>query len=294
MQKIRRVHPAVLATSFALLIMMLFCIVFAAQHHGDKVEFGFIPGAHAFGASRMLQSASPHYACIRYDSEEIILRALDNKVIDAALLSVETALSLPQDTYAMHGVFSVTDLCVVASEETILNISSLSGRTLILPAALEGSKEESMLKKLLEEESAAGCTLVYARNPLSAHHENPGSALLLPLDMLPSILQQDGALSVRFRLSQQWRTSFLAAAPAGHCIVYRREIAGTSTYLSFENALRDSMLYSDRKRKKTIAMAVASGLFADEETAGLVIDHMSFSYLEGADMEEAVDAWKRL
>ena len=64
--------------------------------------------------------------------------------------------------------------------------------------------------------------------------------------------------------------------------------------MSFENALRDSMLYSDRKRKKTIAMAVASGLFADEETAGLVIDHMSFSYLEGADMEDAVEAWKRL
>ena len=59
-----------------------------------------------------------------------------------------------------------------------------------------------MLKKLLEEEDAAGYTLVCARNPLSAHHENPGSALLLPLDMLPSILQQDSALSVRFRLSQ--------------------------------------------------------------------------------------------
>ena len=130
-----------------------------------------------------------------------------------------------------------------------------------------GAGKTTLIKKLLEEESAAGCTLVYARNPLSAHHENPGSALLLPLDMLPSILQQDSALSVRFRLSQQWRTSFLAAAPAGHCIVYRREIAGTSTYLSFENALRDSMLYSDRKRKKTVAMAAGAGLFDNEAAA---------------------------
>ena len=107
-------------------------------------------------------------------------------------------------------------------------------------------------------------------------------------------LRRDGALSVRFRLSQQWRTSFLAVAPAGWCIVYRRDIAGTGTFHAFEKALRDSMLYADRKRKKTIAMAVTSGLFSSEETADHLIDHMSFSYLEGEDMHAAVAAWERL
>ena len=114
------------------------------------------------------------------------------------------------------------------------------------------------------------------------------------MDDLAAALRRDSALSVRFRLSQQWRTSFLSVAPADWCIVYRRDIADTSTFRAFEKALRDSMLYADRKRKKTIAMAVASGLFADEATADQLIDHLSFSYLEDEEMRQAIAAYQAL
>ena len=54
------------------------------------------------------------------------------------------------------------------------------------------------------------------------------------------------------------------------------------------------MLYADRKRKKTIAMAVASDLFADEATADQLIDHLSFSYLEDEEMRQAIAAYQTL
>ena len=294
MQKIRRVHPATIVIAFVLLLSLLLGMTFAATQQGNRITLGLVPGAQAFGAARLLNAASPSYNSILYDDEEIILRALDNRVIDAALLSVEKALALPQDSYALHGVFAVTDLMAVAADETILNMGSLSGRKLILPQHLGGGKEESMLQKLLDEEDAAGYELVFAADPVAMHQNTAGSVLLLPLSELDAALKRDDTLSVRFRLSQQWRTSFLTVAPAGWCIVYRRDIADTSTFHAFEKALRDSMLYADRKRKKTIAMAVASGLFSGEETADRLIDHMSFSYLEGAEMDAAIAAWERL
>ena len=294
MQKVRRVHPATIVIAFVLLITMLLGMAFAAMHQGDRITLGLVPGAQAFGAVRMLNTASPSYNSMMYDDEEIVLRALDNKVIDAALITVEKALALPQDTYALHGVFAVTDLLIVSADETVINLGSLSGRTLILPEYLRGSKEESMLQKLLNEEDAAGYHLVYAADPVAAYQAAADAVMLLPLDALDAVLRRDSALSVRFRLSQQWRTSFLAVAPAGYCIVYRRDIAGTGTFRAFEKALRDSMLYSDRKRKKTIAMAVTSGLFSSEEMADRLIDHMSFSYLEGEDMHAAIVAWEAL
>lgn len=294
MQNPRRVRPVTLVIAFVLLLVLLFGMVFAAQHQGDKIHFGLVPGAYAFGAAHMLKSSSPQYDCTLYDDEEVVLRALENKVLDAALLPTEQALALPQDLYGIHGVFAVTDLLVVSADETILNMGSLSGRTLILPEKCQGSKEEKMLSKLLLEEDCAGYTIVHAADPITVYAATPGSVLLLPMEDLEAALQNDAALSVRFRLSQQWRTSFLTVAPAGYLVVYRRDKAGSGTFISFENALRNSMIYSDRKRKKTIAMAVETGLFDSEQTADQLIDHMSFSYLEGTEMESAIAAWQAL
>lgn len=294
MTKPRRVHPMTLIISFVLLIVLLFGMVFVARHQGDKIRFGLVSGAHAFGAAHLLASSSPQYVCTLYDDEEIVLRALDNGLIDAAMVSVDAALKLPEDVYALHGVFAVTDLLVLSSDQTIINIGGLSGRTLILPENCQGSKEEVMLKKLLEEEDCAGYDFCYAANPAAEYAQLPGSVLLLPMNDLEAALQQNAALSVRFRLSQQWREIFLSVAPAGYLVVYRQDKAGTGTFLSFEKALRDSMQYSDRKRKKTIAMAVAEGLFASEAPADQLIDYMSFSYLEGAEMEASIRAWQQL
>lgn len=290
----RRVRPVTLVIAFLLMLTLLFGMVFAAQHQGEKIRFGLVSGAHAFGAAHLLQSASPSYDSVLYSDEDVVLRALDNQLIDAALVSVSKALDLPEDTYALHGVFAVMDLLAVSAEETVLNIGSLSGRTLIMPQKLQGSKEAGMMQKLLDEEDAAGYDMVYAADPVAAYQKTAGSVMLLPMDDLAAALRRDSALSVRFRLSQQWRTSFLSVAPAGWCIVYRRDIADTSTFRAFEKALRDSMLYADRKRKKTIAMAVASDLFADEATADQLIDHLSFSYLEDEEMRQAIAAYQTL
>lgn len=294
MPKPRRVRPVTLLIAFLLLVVLLVGMVLFAMHQGEKVRFGLARSAHAFGAAHMLSTASPQYECLMYSDDAVVLRALDNRLIDAALLPADMALQLPEAEYALHGVFSVTDLMAVTGDETVINMGSLSGRTLILPDALAGSREENMLIKLLEETACAGYTVIYAAHPAAAYAAAPGSVLLLPMDSLEAVLQADKTLAVRFRLSQQWRTSYASAAPAGYAVVYRREIAGTGTFASFENALRDSMLYSDRKRKKTIAMAVEAGLFATEEAADRLIDHMSFSYLEGEQMEASLQGFRSL
>lgn len=293
MSKPRRVRPVILVTAFLLLIVLFGGMVFAALHHGEKVRFGLTRGAHAFGAARMMQSASSQYTVAVYDEEEIILRALDNGLLDAAMISVEAALALPEE-YEIRGVFSVTDLLAVASDETVLNIGLLSGRALILPENLAGSKEEAMLHSLLDDADAAGYSLLFARDPAAEYLKNPGSVMFLPMDDLRAAQQKAPEAMARFRLSNQWRTSYLTVPPAGYVIVCRKDILGTGTCLSFEKALRDSMVYADRKRKKTIAMAVAAGLFDSEETAEQLIDFMSFSYHEGADMQAAIGAWENL
>lgn len=294
MSKPRRVRPVVIITAFVLLIVLFGGMVFAALHHGEKVRFGLVPGAHAFGAARMMQSASSQYTVALYDDEEIVLRALDNDLLDAALLSMDAALTLPEDVYEIRGVFSVVDLLAVTEDETVINMGALSGRALILPENLKDSKEEAMLQKLLDETDSAGYTLVFARDPAAEYLKTPGSVMLLPMDELHAALQKAPAAQARFRLSNQWRTSYLTVPPAGHVIVCRRDILGVGTGISFEKALRDSMIYADRKRKKTIAMAVEAGIFDSEEAADQLIDFMSFSYHEGADMEAAIGAWERL
>lgn len=290
----RRVRPAILVTAFALLVVLLIGMVFAALHQGDKVRFGLTRGAHAFGAARMLQEASPQYTVSLYDEEEIILRALNNHLLDAALLSVDAALTLPEDVYEIRGVFSVMELVAATGDETVISMGALSGRTLILPEKLQGGKEEALLRLLLDEVDAAGYTLYFADNAAAAYQETPGSVMLLPPDDLAAALDAAPGAAARFRLSSQWRASCMTVPPAGYVIVCRRDIVGTGTCLSFEKALRDSMLYADRKRKKTIAMTAAAGIFDSEAEAERLIDFMSFTYHEGADMAASLSAWERL
>jgi len=294
MQKPRRVRPVTLICAFALMTVLLCGMVFAALHHGNKVRFGLVPSAQAFGAAHLLQTSSSQYTCTMYEEEEVILRALDNNLLDAALISAQSAVSLPADLYEIRGVFSVTDLLVLSEDETVLNMGALSGRTLILPAALEFSRESNLLQLLLKDCGCAGYDVIYSTNPAAAYQQIPGSVLLLPMDELESTLRAAPSLRVRFRLSAQWRTQYQTVPPAGLVIVCRRDVLGTGTCLSFEKALRDSMTYADRKRKKTIAMAVAAGLFDDESAAGQLIDHMSFTYHEGEDMRSSLQAWKML
>lgn len=290
----RRVRPITLVIAFALLAVMLLGMVLFAMHQGQPVRFGLVPQAQAFGAAHLVHSASSQYTCTMYENEEIVLRALRNRVLDAALVSVPAALALPQEEFAIRGVFSVTDLLVLSDDETLLDITGLSGRTLILPAALSGSKEESMLRKLLGDGGCVGCELLFSENPAALRAQLAGSVLLCPMDSLESTLRAAPDLTVRFRLSSQWRTLHATVPPAGLAVVCRRDILDTGTCLSFEKSLRSSMTYADRKRKKTVAMAVEAGLFDTEKAADQLIDHMSFSYHEGEAMEQSLQAWQAL
>ena len=76
MQKTRRVRPLTIVIAFALLIVLFSGMVFAALHHGEKVRFGLIPGAHAFGAAHLMQSVSPQYTCAAYTDYKRILSFL--------------------------------------------------------------------------------------------------------------------------------------------------------------------------------------------------------------------------
>jgi len=290
----RRVSIKTLIVAFTLLVVLFSGMVFAALHHGTPVRFGLTPGAHAFGAARLLRSASPQYAAMLYDQEETVLRALDNHVIDAALVSVENAVRLDENVYEIRGVFSVTELLVLSAESTVLNMQSLSGRTLLLPKALEGSAEDRLLQKLLRDADTAGIELIYTENIAQAYAQHAGAVVLVTPDDMQLTVLSVPALSARFRLSSEWRAEYLTVPPAGYCIVARRDVIGTGTFASFEKHVRDSMIYADRKRKKTIAMAVEAGIFSHEAQADQLIDHMSFTYHEGQDALSAIDAWKNL
>ena len=290
---VRHVSAKALIAAFILMILLFGGMVWAALHHGTPVRFGLTPGAHAFGAARLLQYASPQYKTTLYDDNEVVLRALNNHLLDAALLPVADAVLLPAE-YEIRGVFSVADLLVLSDEETVLDMQSLSGRALILPESLRDTTEEKMLLQLLKDAKTAGTELIYARNVAAAWHEPAGSVVFSTLDDLQLTLLIAPDLAVRFRLSSAWRDLYLSAPPAAYCVVARSESMGTSTFASFEKHVRDSMIYADRKRKKTIAMAVDAGIFKNETQADLLIDHISFTYHEGKDAEQALKAWQAL
>ena len=294
MTKPRRVHPLAIVIAFLLLIAMFGGMVFAALHHGTPVRFGLTPGAHAFGAARLLQYSSPQYKAVMYDDEATVLRALDNNLLDAALVCADHAQALDDSVYEIRGVFSVLELIALSSESTVLDVQSLSGRALILPESLQNTPEDLMLRQLLIDADAAGIEPIYARNPASAVAQHAGAVVLVKADDLAQALQLLPAFSARFRLSAAWRDTYYTVPPADYCIVARREIIGTSTFAAFEKHLRDSMLYADRKRKKTIAMAVASGIFDTEAQADQLIDFMSFTYHEGNDAQKSLQARNEL
>lgn len=290
---VRRVSARTLIAAFIIMILLLGGMVWAALHHGTPVRFGLTPGAHAFGAARLLQYASPQYETTLYDENETVLRALDNRLLDAALLPVADAVQLPAE-YEIRGVFSVVDLLVLSSEETVLDMQSLSGRALILPEALQDTAEEKMLLKLLKDAKTAGTELIYTRNVAAAWREHAGSVVFSTPDDLQLTLLTAPELTVRFRLSSCWRDLYRSTPPAAYCVVARSENVGTGTFASFEKQVRDSMIYADRKRKKTIAMAVDAGIFQNEAQADLLIDYMSFTYHEGKDAQDALKAWREL
>ena len=266
-------------TAFAAMLALLFLLLWQGIRRGDAVRVGIPRSASAYGAAMLLQTPSAQYHCTLGSTAQVLAHALEAGELDAALLPCETAQGLAD--CEIRAVLGYAPLVVVSGAGQT-DLKDLNGQTLMLDKNLQGSRAEAMLREVLRREKI-DCAIAYGKT---------GDPFACSLDGAAALLQEDAARQICFSVSDAWRKSVSGRAPAGLCLTVRRdylERAG-SDYAAFERALGSSVQYGDEKRKKTVAMAAAAGLAADEGLADRLYPYVDFLWLTGDDAAESLRA----
>ena len=257
-----------LACAFLMLAALLSLIMWQGLRRGDAARVGVPRSAQAYGAAMLLQTPSAQFRCVTGSTAGALEAALAAGELDAALIPYEAAREMAGVT--IRAVLGDASLLVLSRDEAILSPQDLAGRTLTLPAGLQGSTAESMLKKLLHE----------AGVPYTPAYGEAGDIYCCDIDAAARLLQADEALRVCFSVSRAWRKTLDSDPPHGLCLAVRQEYLSRagSDYTAFERALESAVRYGGDKRKKTVAMSVAAGLATDDVIADLLYDYVDFRY----------------
>ena len=257
-------------TAFGAMLVFLALILWQGVRRGDAVRVGVPRSAGAMGAAMLLQTPSAQYHCALGSTPQALATALEENELDAALLPYTLAQAL--DNCEIRAVVGHEPLVVLTRQGEKLSLGDLNGSVLTLPEPLRGAQAETMLRQALRE-GGVRCRIVYGE---------PADPYVCDADTAAALLAARDGWHAALSVSDAFRKLFDADPPPGLCLAVRRDYLSSSgsDYSAFERALQNSLRYSNEKRKKTVAMAVAAGLADSEDAADGLYGCLDFFWRE--------------
>lgn len=306
MEKVMRKVTAV-ALSFAMMGALLTGCGSGKAEEKVTVKVGALKGATTLGLLPLEDKAANGEAGENYEfsmmtAADELLPMMIKGELDIALLPSNVASILYQKTNGGVTVIDINTLGVlymVSGDSSITGVEDLEGRTIYLTG--KGTTPDYVLHYILSGngmDADSDCTLEYkseATEVAALLAENPDAIGLLPQPFVTAACAQNDALSVILDMNAEWEK--LQGEDGSRLVtgvtVVRNEFLqehenAVATFMEEHQASAQSMNSDVENGAK---LAAASEIIAKEPIALKAIPKCNITYIDGADMKQALSGY---
>lgn len=305
-KKVMRKVTAV-ALSFAMLGALLTGCGSGKAEEKVTVKVGALKGATTLGLLPLEDKAANGEAGENYEfsmmtAADELLPMMIKGELDIALLPSNVASILYQKTNGGVTVIDINTLGVlymVSGDSSVTGVENLAGKTIYLTG--KGTTPDYVLHYILSGngmDADSDCTLEYkseATEVAALLAENPDAIGLLPQPFVTAACAQNDALSVILDMNAEWEK--LQGEDGSRLVtgvtVVRNEFLqehenAVVTFMEEHQASAQSMNSDVENGAK---LAAASGIIAKEPIALKAIPKCNITYIDGADMKQALSGY---
>ena len=305
-KKVMRKVTAV-ALSFAMLGALLTGCGSGKAEEKVTVKVGALKGATTLGLLPLEDKAANGEAGENYEfsmmtAADELLPMMIKGELDIALLPSNVASILYQKTNGGVTVIDINTLGVlymVSGDSSVTGVEDLAGRTIYLTG--KGTTPDYVLHYILSGngmDADSDCTLEYkseATEVAALLAENPDAIGLLPQPFVTAACAQNDALSVILDMNAEWEK--LQGEDGSRLVtgvtVVRNEFLqehenAVAAFMEEHQASAQSMNSDVENGAK---LAEASGIIAKEPIALKAIPKCNITYIDGADMKQAMSGY---
>ncbi len=305
-KKVMRKVTAV-ALSFAMMGALLTGCGSGKAEEKVTVKVGALKGATTLGLLPLEDKAANGEAGENYEfsmmtAADELLPMMIKGELDIALLPSNVASILYQKTNGDVTAIDINTLGVlymVSGDSSVTGVEDLAGRTIYLTG--KGTTPDYVLHYILSGngmDADSDCTLEYkseATEVAALLAENPDAIGLLPQPFVTAACAQNDALSVILDMNAEWEK--LQGEDGSRLVtgvtVVRNEFLqehenAVATFMEEHQASAQSMNSDVENGAK---LAAASGIIAKEPIALKAIPKCNITYIDGADMKQALSGY---
>lgn len=295
------------ALSFAMLGALLTGCGSGKAEEKVTVKVGALKGATTLGLLPLEDKAANGEAGENYEfsmmtAADELLPMMIKGELDIALLPSNVASILYQKTNGGVTVIDINTLGVlymVSGDSSVTGVENLAGKTIYLTG--KGTTPDYVLHYILSGngmDADSDCTLEYkseATEVAALLAENPDAIGLLPQPFVTAACAQNDALSVILDMNAEWEK--LQGEDGSRLVtgvtVVRNEFLqehenAVVTFMEEHQASAQSMNSDVENGAK---LAAASGIIAKEPIALKAIPKCNITYIDGADMKQALSGY---
>lgn len=295
------------ALSFAMLGALLTGCGSGKAEEKVTVKVGALKGATTLGLLPLEDKtangeAGENYEFSMMTAADELLPMMIKGELDIALLPSNVASILYQKTNGGVTVIDINTLGVlymVSGDSSITGVEDLAGRTIYLTG--KGTTPDYVLHYILSGngmDADSDCTLEYkseATEVAALLAENPDAIGLLPQPFVTAACAQNDALSVILDMNAEWEK--LQGEDGSRLVtgvtVVRNEFLqehenAVAAFMEEHQASAQSMNSDVENGAK---LAAASGIIAKEPIALKAIPKCNITYIDGADMKQALSGY---
>lgn len=306
MEKVMRKVTAI-ALSFAMMGALLTGCGSGKAEEKVTVKVGALKGATTLGLLPLEDKAANGEAGENYEfsmmtAADELLPMMIKGELDIALLPSNVASILYQKTNGGVTVIDINTLGVlymVSGDSSVTGVEDLAGRTIYLTG--KGTTPDYVLHYILSGngmDADSDCTLEYkseATEVAALLAENPDAIGLLPQPFVTAACAQNDALSVILDMNAEWEK--LQGEDGSRLVtgvtVVRNEFLqehenAVAAFMEEHQASAQSMNSDVENGAK---LAAASEIIAKEPIALKAIPKCNITYIDGADMKQALSGY---
>lgn len=276
------------------------------QAEPDAVRVGGLKGPTSMGLVFLQEQAWDGQAAQEYTftmavSADELLPLMIKGELDIALIPANVAGVLYNKTEGGISVIDINTLGVlylVSGDNTVDSMESLRGRTIYLTG--RGTTPDYVLQYLLKANGIdlSECTLEYrseATEVAALLAEQPQAVGLLPQPFVTVACARNEALGVALDLNEQWE---LAQGEGGSSMVTGVTVVRNAFLQEYPEAVgrfleehAASVLSIQEDPDQGAVLVTAAGIVAEEPIARQAIPRCNITYIDGAEMRQALSGY---
>lgn len=235
------------------------------------------------------------YETTFFDDVDRVVALLKNAETDAAVLPLETAARVYNDTNGgvqIISVGSLPSLCVVSKDKSVINLSALKGKT--VAAAGKGGASELFFKQILSKngiDPENDVNILYKASEAevaAAAEKGEADAFALSEPSASGLLIKDGEYFRAIDLSAEWQKAFGFPFVRG-CVAVGTEYIRENPEIVKElrGFCEISSNFIGANPESAVLFLLKNKFFNGRELARSVVAGLRFRFLEGPEMKKA-------